>query len=159
VAKTAILLRWTAYNCKMPDGILAMVDLIYLHKREVVLNRIITEVIAKGTFLFLFSFYDCPGNDKIRIRRKIVPIFNRVPKPSPSQHACESKFAQPFRQRHYRRKSMGRWSANKYRCPKGFITSVVCFVVNTNAPVYLIMHAHFFVEDVVVAVELNAVHT
>src|SRR5690606_32026439 len=100
LAKAGILLRRPAYYGKWPYGIVACIDLVYPHQREIMRQTIITQVIAKRPLRFIFIGIYFPCNYKISIGADGIAIFITIPEPPATKHTRKSHFAYTFRQRH-----------------------------------------------------------
>ena len=131
---------------------------MYIHYGEIVLQAVITEVIAKRTFWFLFSFTNGAGNDEISVTGKEVVVFKQVAEAAPSQQASKSKLTQTLWQGHNSREGM-RWSTtHKNGATERFVALVVHGMVHSNTSVQLVVQANFLVEFVFVSTQLDAVH-
>src|ERR1041385_2381367 len=73
-----VFLRGPAHHCKRPYRIFAMPYFMHTHHREIMLERVITEMIPERSFRFIFPGPHFSRNDEIRIGRNTISIVVSV---------------------------------------------------------------------------------
>src|SRR5678816_4252391 len=106
LAKTGIFLGGPAYYGKSPDAIFSCIHFMYPHQWEIMLQAVITKMIAEGAFRFILArvYFSC--YHKVCIRAYAITIFINIAESSSAKHARKGHFADPFRKRHYGRNTV-----------------------------------------------------
>ena len=104
--KRCVLLRRSSNNGEWPDRIASMVNRINVHHREVMLQAVITEMVAERAFGKLPVGINCAGDAEVRIRNEretVAGLPCDEPHASPPECPREREFGQSLGERHYRR--------------------------------------------------------
>ena len=96
VAKCGVFLRGAADDGEWPDRVLSVIDCVYLHYGKVVLQAVVTEVVAKWAFGKGFAGDDSSSDAEIRFGGDDVVPFSSISESATCQSTCERDFGKPF---------------------------------------------------------------
>ena len=82
LSETRVFLWWTANYCKGPDRVFPGEYFMDPHYRKWVSEAIISQVVTKRSFFFIFSGIDFTGDHKIRISTNTKTIIISIPESS-----------------------------------------------------------------------------
>ena len=95
--KTSILLWWPPNYSKSPNSIFLRIYFLHFHERKIMSQTIITKMVTKWSFGFIFFRINFTSDDKICIHAYNKSFFILVPESSSTKNSCKLKFTKSFR--------------------------------------------------------------
>ena len=167
LAERCVLLRGTADDRKRPDRVTAVIHMLDLQHGKWMPQTVIAQVIAKRAFRFGPTGIDGSRDAEVRIRvnrqRALIdaPRSARDDHPHRSASECrgEQQFRQPLGQRHHGRQCHGGGATDEDVDSQLLAASNRRRVMHADAAMDLVVQTDLAIGDIVVAAQLDSVHS
>src|SRR4051812_17691850 len=99
--KTGILLWRTAHDSKGPDCIFLCIYFMNTHHWKIMLQAVISQVVTKRTFGFIFAWIHFARDHKVGICADCEPVTVAISEPSSAKYTRKGHLTDAFRQWHH----------------------------------------------------------
>ena len=158
-AEECVFLRRSTNHRHRPDCPPAMPNMLHVEHGEIVLTRVVAQVVPKGSLGLGHVGDDRSFDDKVGFGIDGGPIVSADHwNPVACEHSCKRQFREALGQRHHRRHRHGWRATHKNGCLERFAAGHRRCVMHADTTVQLIVQAHLAALLVRVARQLHSVH-